>query len=108
MPATASTAPTSSSQVVAGRAILRKRAGFAKACTGRAYALPISLCAIASATDAGSRPDLQSQRNAFDPLANQARVAIAEIFGADVDDAAGVDHVVRRIENAAFVEALAV
>ena len=64
---------------------------------------------MASATAAGIAagrrafgPDLlEPHRNALDPLAHQARVAVAEIFGADVDDPAGVDHIIGRIEDAA-------
>ena len=83
---------------------------------GAPQPLPISRCAIASATDAGIAaglgafgPDLlQAVGNAFDPLANEACVAVAQIFGADVDDAAGVDHVVRGVKDAARMKALAV
>src|SRR5690348_903816 len=54
-------------------------------------------------------PDLlEPHGNALNALADEARVSIAEIFRADVDDPAGVDHVVRRIEDTALMDALAV
>ena len=55
------------------------------------------------------RPDLlEPLRYRLNPFAYQAGIAVAEIFGADVDDPAGVDHIVGRIEDSAFVEESAV
>src|SRR5690242_20651880 len=101
MPTTASTRPTSSSHVVAGRAIRRNRAGFAKACTWRRLC-PADQPLRHSVGDGGRvaaglgafRPDLlEPHGDAFDPLPDERRVAVAEILGADVDDPAGVDHI---------------
>ena len=70
---------------------------------------PISCCAMASATSAGSRPLaslscpdlLEPAGDRLDPRADRLLVAVAQIFGRDVDDAAGVDHVIGRVEDAA-------
>src|SRR5690242_2435968 len=54
-------------------------------------------------------PDLlEPHGNTLNALADEARVSIAEIFRADVDDAARVDHIVGRIEDATLMDALAV
>ncbi|MVO76381.1 hypothetical protein GON01_00295 [Sphingomonas sp. MAH-20] len=54
-------------------------------------------------------PDLlQPVRNQADARADFRLVAAAEIFEADIDDAAGVDHVIGREQDAARVDAVAV
>jgi hypothetical protein len=68
-------------------------------------------CAIASATAAGSRPVpdlLEPNGNAFDAAPHEGRIAVSEVFGADVDDPARVDHVIGRVKNIALVEPLAI
>src|SRR3954468_3145160 len=66
-------------------------------------------CRRVAAALGALRPDLlKAYRDALDPLPNQAGIAVADIFGADVDDAARVDHIIGRIENAALVQTLAV
>ena len=51
------------------------------------------------------RPDrLELAGNGLDPRADHVLVAVAQIFGRDVDDAAGVDHIIGRVEDAAARE----
>src|SRR3954447_24432161 len=94
----------------------RKRAGLASACMMPGLGPPDQPLrhgvghrgGIASGLRAFLPDLLESDRDALDPPADQCRIAVAEIFGADVDDAAGVDDVIGRVEDAALLEALAV
>src|SRR4051794_36041762 len=55
------------------------------------------------------RPDLlETVGNAFNPFAHKGGVAVAYIFRADVDDAAGIDDVVRSVKNSPRMQARAV
>src|SRR6476661_34122 len=55
------------------------------------------------------RPDLlKPNRDTLDTLPHEAGIAVTNIFGANVDDAAGVDDVIGRVKNAARVKTLAV
>src|SRR6476469_996791 len=54
-------------------------------------------------------PDLlEPDRNAVNAAAHETGVAVVQILGADIDDAASVDDIIRGIEDAAGVKALAV
>src|SRR5215218_8913409 len=63
---------------------------------------------IASAVGAFGPNLFEPDRNALNPLPHKARVTVAEEFGADIDDATGVDHIVRRVKNPALVQSLSV
>src|SRR6185312_7172967 len=94
----------------------RNRAGLASACivwrlcpsdqplrhgVGNGGGIATALRALA--------PDLfKSNGDALDALADEARVSIAEIFGADVDDPAGVDDVIRCVEDSPSRQSLAI
>src|SRR3954464_2362587 len=116
MPAAASTSPIHSDQFVTGLAMRRKRAGLASACMMPGLGPPDQPLRhgvgdrgwIASGLRAFFPDLLESDRDAFDPPADQRCVAVAEIFGADVDDTAGIDDVIGRVEDAALLEALAI
>src|SRR6476469_9841517 len=117
IPLSANASPIIRSQVVAGLAKRRNRAGLASACIWRCRLCPSDEPLRHGIGDGGGiaaaglalRPDLlEPDRNALDPLTDQVGVAIAKIFCADVDDAAGIDHVIGRIEDPALMDALAV
>jgi len=57
----------------------------------------VALIARRFQTDVCSAYLLEPDRDTLDPPTDEAGVTVAEIFGADIDDAAGVDDVIRRI-----------
>src|SRR4051794_24668776 len=115
MPPMASTRPKSSSHVVAGLAIRRNRAGLARACTVRLCSSNQPLRHLVgdrgrvAAIFGTLSPDLlEAHGDALNAAANKRGVPITEVLGAHVDDPAGVDHIIRSVENAALMQPFAV